>query len=132
IREVGAERDAIVAGDRFAFRLRANATKKIRKTDAASGKRTKNGTRVPVRGDDGRLEWLQRHASQGGFQTAEVQVSEMPARPGRGTRGLTFAGTHFEGQLRVTDAAKFRDALASGIGPGKAFGFGLLSIQRAR
>ena len=47
-------------------------------------------------------------------------------------RKLTLAGASFEGNLAVTDADAFRAALAAGIGPGKAFGFGLLSIQRAR
>jgi hypothetical protein len=31
----------------------------------------------------------------------------------------------------VTDAAQFALSLASGIGSGKAFGFGLLSVARA-
>jgi CRISPR system Cascade subunit CasE len=34
--------------------------------------------------------------------------------------------------LRVTDAAQFRTTLASGIGSGKAYGFGLLSIAAPR
>jgi CRISPR system Cascade subunit CasE len=38
----------------------------------------------------------------------------------------------FEGDLEVTDAAAFRAALAQGIGSGKAYGFGLLSIARPR
>jgi CRISPR system Cascade subunit CasE len=37
----------------------------------------------------------------------------------------------FEGRLRVTDAEAFRRALAAGIGSGKAFGFGLLSVAPA-
>jgi CRISPR system Cascade subunit CasE len=38
----------------------------------------------------------------------------------------------FSGRLEVTDAALFRDALAKGIGSGKAFGFGLLSIANSQ
>lgn len=34
----------------------------------------------------------------------------------------------FEGMLAVADPARFRDTLIHGIGPGKAFGFGLLSV----
>lgn len=37
----------------------------------------------------------------------------------------------FDGLLEVTDAAAFRQTLACGIGPAKAFGFGLLSIAPA-
>ncbi len=45
---------------------------------------------------------------------------------------LTFGAVLFEGRLRVTDADRFRAALAGGIGPAKAYGFGLLSIAPAR
>jgi CRISPR system Cascade subunit CasE len=34
----------------------------------------------------------------------------------------------YEGILEVTDPARFRETLVRGIGPGKAFGFGLLSV----
>ena len=37
----------------------------------------------------------------------------------------------FEGLLRVTDAALFREALTRGIGRGKAYGLGLLTLMRA-
>jgi CRISPR system Cascade subunit CasE len=36
----------------------------------------------------------------------------------------------FDGVLRVTDAARLVEAVRSGIGPAKAFGFGLLSLRR--
>jgi len=47
-------------------------------------------------------------------------------------RRLVFGGVTFEGLLRVTDAGKLRDALARGIGPAKAYGFGLLSLGPPR
>ena len=37
----------------------------------------------------------------------------------------------FDGRLVVTDAALFRQTLVQGIGSGKAFGFGLLSVARS-
>jgi CRISPR system Cascade subunit CasE len=37
----------------------------------------------------------------------------------------------FDGVLSVTDPALFAEAVASGIGPAKGFGFGLLSLARA-
>lgn len=50
----------------------------------------------------------------------------------RETGRLTFGAVLFEGRLRVTDADRFREGLATGIGPAKAYGFGLLSIAPAR
>lgn len=43
---------------------------------------------------------------------------------------LTFGDVLFEGRLIVTDAALFRRTLERGIGSGKAYGFGLLSVAR--
>jgi CRISPR system Cascade subunit CasE len=131
VREIAAERARIAAGDRFAFRLRANTTKKILTKTGPDGKR-RNGKRVPVRSDDERLAWLARRAEKDGFGLEAVRVTEVPARSGGVHRNLTLAGAIFEGHLQVTDPDAFRAALAAGIGPGKAFGFGLLSIQRAR
>jgi CRISPR system Cascade subunit CasE len=37
----------------------------------------------------------------------------------------------YEGELEVTDTAAFRQALEKGIGSGKAYGFGLLSVAPA-
>ena len=44
---------------------------------------------------------------------------------------LTFGDVLFEGRLVVTDAEQFRETLCQGIGSGKAYGFGLLSVARA-
>ena len=45
----------------------------------------------------------------------------------QGLRGLHSA-VEFQGVLNVTDPAKFHETFARGIGPAKAFGFGLLVI----
>lgn len=41
---------------------------------------------------------------------------------------LTIGTALFEGELQVTDVERFRSAFRNGIGPGKAFGCGLLSL----
>ncbi len=48
-------------------------------------------------------------------------------RPAR----LTFASVLFDGDLVVLDKMLFLEALSGGIGTGKAYGFGLLSIAPA-
>ena len=42
-----------------------------------------------------------------------------------------FSAARFDGILRVTDAEKFLNAIECGVGPGRGFGFGLLSVARA-
>ena len=44
---------------------------------------------------------------------------------------MTFGAVIFEGVLQVTDAEKFRESLKTGIGTGKAYGFGLMSVAKA-
>jgi CRISPR system Cascade subunit CasE len=48
-----------------------------------------------------------------------------------GQRGLHSA-VEFQGVLTVTDPRQFHDAFLRGIGPAKAFGFGLLVIAPIR
>ena len=131
VRTVREERAGIVTGDRLTFRLRANTTRKILTKSLPDGTK-QNGKRVAVRGDEARLGWLRRHAEHAGFAVTDVRVSEVGQRGARGAARLTHAGALFEGVLVVRDADLFRKALDSGIGPAKAYGFGLLSIARAR
>lgn len=117
---------AIVDGDRFTFRLRANVTRKI-DTKSHDGQR-RNGRRVELRREDDQLAWLNRQAERSGFV-----VLAATARPGRVAgihpQGrLAFGSVYFLGQLQVTDCDLFRRALREGIGPAKAYGFGLLSL----
>jgi len=127
IRNVDEERKAIRAGDRLLFRLKANTTRKIGTKSGPDGKRV-HGQRVPVRGDDARLDWLRRHANVAGFAFADVRVRELQARG----REVRLAGVLFDGVLEVKDPLLFRHAVETGIGPAKAFGFGLLSLSRAQ
>jgi CRISPR system Cascade subunit CasE len=46
--------------------------------------------------------------------------------------GRRVRSARYEGVLEVTDAESFRNTVIRGIGPGKAFGFGLLSIAPVR
>ena len=41
---------------------------------------------------------------------------------------LTFIGIIYDGYLKITDKDKFIVGLKKGIGSGKSYGFGLLSI----
>ena len=43
---------------------------------------------------------------------------------------VKLLGVTYEGLLTVTDAEKFREALTGGIGRGKAYGLGLLTVVR--
>lgn len=143
IRTVGAEYERIAAGDRLIFRLRANPTKKL--SDRTPGRADRlAGKRVALLREAEQLAWLERKGEQHGFRVLRtavapevpavqvaVQATERgrrPARDGGEAMALRFGAVLFNGRLEVTDAARFHQTLTAGIGSGKAFGFGLLSI----
>ena len=45
---------------------------------------------------------------------------------------MRLLGVTYEGLLTVTDVQAFREALTNGIGRGKAYGMGLLTVMRSR
>lgn len=134
-RSLGDDLERLGLGARRAFRLRANATRRILTKSTADGTRS-NGKRVPVRGEEGALAWLDRKAQDAGFAIVEddgvrkVVARSEPVTMGRrqGQR-LTFEGVRFDGVLVVTDAGRLRSAVVDGVGPAKAYGFGLLSLR---
>lgn len=52
-------------------------------------------------------------------------------KPKRELRGVNLFSVDFCGELEVTDPDRFLLAVRSGIGPAKAFGFGLLTLKKA-
>ncbi len=153
IKDVSRHYDRIVDGMELAFRLRANPTRKIDSWRDRPGYRP-NGRRVDIRRTEDQLAWLLRKGEQHGFAILSVQIRDdtvvvlqqpvqadaIPAGKVVGWRSaeggakqkLTFAAVVYEGVLRVTDARRFRQALEGGIGPAKAFGFGLLTVAPVR
>lgn len=133
---------AVQAGMTFVFRLRANPVKRISQRNATQGERWR-GKRVDLRREEDQIAWLARKGEAAGFTLLSVRtrpelydVRAMRSAAAHGSRPntgrLTFGAVVLEGHLRVTDPDAFRTALETGIGSGKAFGFGLLSVVAAR
>lgn len=130
--------DTVQIGQRFRFRLRANPCKTVQ------GKRT--GLVHP----EAQQAWLVRKGEQHGFVLPEssapdyfdylnspqgraypdVRISHVELLTGRqhGGNAISVYSALFEGRLAVSDPAKFRSALETGIGHGKVMGLGLLSV----
>lgn len=127
--------DAVVlrSGDRFRFRLTANPVKKVVCKDEKK-------RRVGLLAEEDQRQWLARKADAGGFRVIKnsllvVPLGTLNSRPKDQTRRndqkiRTWYGVRFEGGLEVVDPAAFAETLTNGVGPAKAFGFGLLSIMR--
>lgn len=133
---------SLALGQRLRFRLRANPTRRVStncRTETGGG----YGKRVEIHQPVKQLEWLQRKGTMHGFNLVSLQ--RHPAAPNLiaspearqiGWRGpaqppMKFGAVTFEGVLEIADIEKFTEALAKGIGSGKAYGFGLLSIAPA-
>lgn len=81
--------------------------------------------------DAASLQWLTGRGEKNGFQILKAEATgyRWNALPEKG-REAGFSSMDYEGVLSVTDPNKFVACLASGLGPAKAFGCGLLLIRR--
>lgn len=121
-------------GQRLAFRLLTRPS--MRKSGdfglKPTGKR-KPWPRLDCRDDEARIRWLRRKGGTHGFSLESVglTVFTFPAIKSQLSpqeKGGSFAAVRFDGVLVVTDPDKLKEAVRNGIGPQKAFGFGLLSL----
>jgi CRISPR system Cascade subunit CasE len=134
-RDYGPFLDKMAAGDRWAFRIRANPVHSTPAADAHSrGKRLAHVTA------EQQTEWFLRQAQRNGFSIVDGTAgapdlllrSRRTLRFERRGRTITLSTALFEGTLRVEDPAALRTALVSGIGPGKGYGCGLLTLAASR
>jgi CRISPR system Cascade subunit CasE len=127
--EVKSIGDSFLAHSRYLFQVRANPTIK-RAVFNDRGEFKKNGRRTAIY-DAGDLRgWIDRKARQSGFEliecTAGPAIQSYFVKDGR--RGKHVA-VDFQGVLSVTDPPVFEKVFHNGIGPARAFGFGLLMLQ---
>jgi CRISPR system Cascade subunit CasE len=110
-------------GQVLAFRLRGNPTVK------------RQGKRLGLYREEEQMSWLARKAEQGGFRLLSVKSSHEEVVGGiihgesRKDR-LRLLSVQFDGLLQVVDAQRLRCSIETGVGSGKGFGFGLLSLAR--
>ncbi len=154
-KDVGENYQAIENGMNLIFRLQANPTKRVAnryeypnesKRDEFDHKfkNEKKRRRVPIHKEEEQIKWLERQGEQFGFKIENLKINPAVRNVISATEGkiefwkngkdtkVTYGSIVFEGVLQVTDSDKFRAALVNGIGQGKAYGFGLLSIAPER
>ncbi|MBI2426160.1 MAG: type I-E CRISPR-associated protein Cas6/Cse3/CasE [Candidatus Hydrogenedentes bacterium] len=116
-------------GIRLRFRLLARPSKRV--GDKLSQYR---GRRRPLITEQEQRDWLDRKAEAHGFSVEQCILSERVWYDSK--KGDTLfngmpkpiVGIQFDGTLAVARPIIFREAVSSGIGSQKAYGFGLLSI----
>ncbi|TLM98575.1 type I-E CRISPR-associated protein Cas6/Cse3/CasE [bacterium] len=117
-------------GHIFRFRLLANPTKRLKSSDDA------NGPRVGLVRSEEQCAWLERKAGQNGFCVLEVQTlktvqPDAVKREKNKVHHIHCEAVRFDGLLQVVNPELFKVGLVCGIGSGKGFGFGLLSLAPA-
>jgi len=138
-------------GQTCIFRLKANPVKRPPPKRFGKGRYQGKTNRIPLQKEEELIKWLERKSITAGFklkkfQTSnetsvyEVQIRNFPkariTTPYRyqkitGSKKqdiLSFHSVLFDGHLQIIDIKEFKDTIINGIGPGKAFGFGLLSV----
>ncbi len=123
------------------FRLLANPTRKVGTISKAERERLsreelaarkgRHGRRVPVPAPQ-LLDWLEQRAERSGFAlepgTVTIQSGYLYMKKPGQSQGQRLRAARYDGLLVTTDPDALYGAVCRGIGPGKAFGFGLLSL----
>ncbi len=125
--------ERIQTGSVWQFRLMANPTKSVKSPEMG-----KRGTVYAHITPEYQLKWLLERSESHGFSIdpAEVIVSKSQwlkfYKGNQRQKPISLLAVTFEGILTVTDEVCFRQTLVEGIGRGKAFGMGLLTVIRLR
>lgn len=113
------------------FRLTANPTKSIKNENGRRG--TVQAHITPFY----QTKWLLERSEKNGFSVREEDVFVVEnswKKFYKGTerkRPVTFLSVTYEGILKITDEEKFCKVLVEGLGRGKAFGMGMLTVIKA-
>lgn len=136
-------------GTRCRFRLAANPVRRLSKNSCNAAGEAVNpqwiGKRAPVPLDEAHLRtWLEKRAESPSSKTAKPSGFKLLSISGIATGSVRFNKSRspkssqrlvmaeYEGILDVTDTENFRNTIIAGIGPAKAFGFGLLTVAPIR
>ncbi|KAB1987465.1 type I-E CRISPR-associated protein Cas6/Cse3/CasE [Streptomyces triticiradicis] len=131
---------ALTAGRRVRYRITANASVRRKVLDGDPFFDTEPRHKdISLHGDDA-LAWWQRKAAQAGLSPASTDIT--PTNPFRRSvtkktstetdpHAFRHVLTRFDGLATITDPAQLRHAVLAGIGRGKPYGAGLLSLAPA-
>ncbi|HSR54123.1 MAG TPA: type I-E CRISPR-associated protein Cas6/Cse3/CasE [Acidobacteriota bacterium] len=134
-------------GSRLSFALRACPVIRLASARVAGGQKRAKGAEVDVAEDAGASDWASREAAYSRWLQARLgsaakllecrmtdfalrRLMRREQRGGRAARIMTRPDALLEGILRVDDSDAFSDLLLRGVGRHKAFGFGMLAVEK--
>lgn len=125
MKNLSALREMYGEGSVFRFEVLACPCKKI----SCEGK---NSRRVFLGQKEERKAWMERQAEKYGFCIKSLQeLSKSENILGsKGKDTIRYTAVRFSGVLEITERAAFWNGYLRGIGPGKAYGMGMLMLSR--
>lgn len=125
--------ERITDGTVWRFRLTANPTKSV-SNPTQPQKRGKVYAHITTEFQE---KWLLERAEKNGFHLnpdnfTVVQCQWRRFQKEHKGRPISLLSVTYEGVLEVTDAEKFRQVLIEGMGRGKAYGLGLMTVMGVR
>lgn len=122
LRNKSVDLDALIQpGGFYRFRLLANPTV------------MRGGKRYGLVREEDQLSWLARQGTRHGFVVHACMRSAsecLRIRQGESGNRVVLRAVLFEGVLEAQSAELLRESLLKGLGRGKAFGLGMLSVAR--
>ncbi len=126
---------AVSPGQILRFRLRVNPVGNKAAKAGVDGKRPR-GKRIGVVGEEKQQAWLAARFEKSGAKLLEcVIVNEGVQEFGKSRENADRIVLHsilVDGYIQVTDPVELLNAVQTGIGAAKGFGFGLLSVAAVR
>ncbi|MGW3353749.1 type I-E CRISPR-associated protein Cas6/Cse3/CasE [Nonomuraea rubra] len=124
VREIDTLIGHLRTGLRVHYRIAANPSKRLGRTAGENAGKIK-----ALRGADAEEWWVAKAASHG---LAATTVHALSERDIRAKGSVRHAVVRFDGSGVVTNPDALREAVLAGIGRGKSYGCGLLSLAVAR
>lgn len=121
-------------GTQVTYRITANPTKRAFGNDPNNPRgRLKKGDLVSLAGEKAE-EWWTRRAEAAGLRLHSTTARPLPDLVSRSDRKqpLTIRSVQFDGTATITNPKAVREAVIDGIGRGRAYGCGLLSMLPER
>ncbi|TCR11400.1 type I-E CRISPR-associated protein Cas6/Cse3/CasE [Streptomyces sp. BK205] len=133
---------ALTPGRAVRYRITANASAARRVLADHQPVDNKHGKKIVALYGDDALAWWQRRAQQAGLTltTTDITPARFPRKRSRPAdkpgeqdtpAGPVHVLTRFDGLATITDPVQLRHALLTGIGRGKPYGAGLLTLAPA-